>query len=165
MINEKQGNKDDIKERFKVNRRNFLSLIGWGSLSTATIIFLLGIVRSMRPGVLYEPPTSFTGDKPENYPEGAPTLISEEKVFIDRDEKGIYAMSAICTHLGCRVFWMESENGYHCPCHGAKFDRAGINIAGPAPRPLPRLEISKNKDGRIVVDKANEVNKEFRLAC
>jgi cytochrome b6-f complex iron-sulfur subunit len=117
----------------------------------------------MIPSVLYEPPTKFKAGTPEDYPEGMPTLISEEKVFIDRDEKGIFAMSAICTHLGCRVLWMESENGFHCPCHGAKFDRAGINGEGPAPSPLPRLEISVDRDGRMVVDKGNEVNREFRL--
>ena len=147
----------------QVTRRNFLSLVGWGSLLGATGMFLIGMVRSMIPSVLYEPPTKFKAGKPEDYPEGTPTLISEEKVFIDRDEKGIFAMSAKCTHLKCRVVWVESENGYHCPCHGAKFDRAGINGPGPAPSPLPRLEISMDRDGRMVVDKGKEVNREFRL--
>ena len=151
------------KEGITVNRRKFLSVIGWGSISTAVVVFLLGLIRSMRPGVLYEPPTTFKASMPEAYPVGSPTLIPEEKVFIDRDDRGLYAMSAICTHLGCRVVWMEDQNGYHCPCHGAQFDRAGINIEGPAPRPLPRLGISKDRDGRIVVDKAEEVSREFRL--
>ncbi len=163
MVYGRDGAKGISEERSTVNRRTFLSVIGWGSISTAAVLFLLGIVRSMRPGVLYEPPTTFKADKPEHYSEGAPTLIPEEKVFIDRDEKGIYAMSAICTHLGCRVLWMESENGYHCPCHGAQFNREGINIEGPAPRPLPRLGMSKDRDGRILVDKAEEVSREFRL--
>jgi cytochrome b6-f complex iron-sulfur subunit len=156
-------NKETPNGTSEVTRRNFLSLVGWGSLLAATGMFLIGMVRSMVPSVLYEPPTKFKAGKPEDYPEGIPTLISKEKVFIDRDEKGIFAMSAICTHLGCRVLWMESENGFHCPCHGAKFDRAGINGEGPAPSPLPRLEISVDRDGRMVVDKGKEVKKEFRL--
>lgn len=156
-------NKETPNGTSEVTRRNFLSLVGWGSLLAATGMFLIGMVRSMVPSVLYEPPTKFKAGKPEDYPEGIPTLISKEKVFIDRDEKGIFAMSAICTHLGCRVLWMESENGFHCPCHGAKFDRAGINGEGPAPSPLPRLEISVDRDGRMVVDKGKEVNREFRL--
>lgn len=159
----REGAKGISEERSTVNRRTFLSAIGWGSFSAAAVLFLLGILRSLRPGVLYEPPTTFKADKPENYPEGSPTLIPEEKVFIDRDDKGIYAMSAICTHLGCRVLWMDSENGYHCPCHGAQFDRKGINIEGPAPRPLPRLGMSKDRDGSILVDKAEVVSREFRL--
>ena len=65
----------------EVSRRNFLSLVGWGSLLGAMGLFLAGMVRSMRPGVLYEPPTKFKAGKPEDYPEGIPTLISEEKVF------------------------------------------------------------------------------------
>ena len=163
MAGDKKGDQITVVERSNPNRRKFISLLGWGSFSAATLLFLLGIVRSLRPDVLYEPPTKFKADKPENYPEGPPTLIPEEKVFIDRDDKGIYAMSAICTHLGCRVLWMESEKGYHCPCHGARFNREGINIEGPAPRPLPRLGMSMNRDGRISVDKADEVGREFRL--
>lgn len=163
MAHTGEGIKSISKEPSTVNRRTFLSVIGWGSISTAALLFLLGVIRSLRPGVLYEPPTTFKADIPENYPEGSPTLITKEKVFIDRDEKGLYAMSAICTHLGCRVLWMESQNGYHCPCHGAQFDREGINIEGPAPRPLPRLDISKDRDGKVVVDKAEEVSREFRL--
>ena len=34
---------------------------------------------------------------------------------------------------------------------------------GPAPRPLPRLGMSKDRDGKILVDKAEEVSREFRL--
>lgn len=150
-------------EQPEVTRRNFLSLLGWGSLGGAVLAFLVGMVRSMRPDVLYEPPTKFKAGKPEDYPEGFPTLITEEKVFIDRDEKGLFAMSAICTHLGCRVLWVESENGFHCPCHGATFNREGINGDGPAPSPLPRLEMGLDRDGKIVVDKGSEVDKEFRL--
>ena len=156
-------NKETPNGKSKVNRRSFLSLVGWGRLLAATGMFFIGMVRSMIPDVLYEPPTRFKAGKPEDYPEGAPTLISEEKVFIDRDDKGIFAMSAICTHLGCMVLWVEEENGFHCPCHGAKFDRAGINGEGPAPSPLPRLEISVDRDGRMIVDKGEEVNSEFRL--
>ena len=163
MVSIREVGKSIGEEEITVNRRKFLSVIGWWSISTAAVVFLLGLIRSMRPGVLYEPPTTFKASRPEAYPDGSPTLIPEEKVFIDRDDRGLYEMSAICTHLGCRVVWMESQNGYHCPCHGAQFDRAGINIEGPAPRPLPRLGISKDRDGRIIVDKAEEVRREFRL--
>jgi len=163
MVQARDGDKGVHEKRSTINRRTFLAAIGWGSITTAAVLFFLGMVRSMRPGVLYEPPTTFKGDKPESYQEGSPSLIPEEKVFIDRDEKGIYAMSAICTHLGCRVLWMEIQNGYHCPCHGAQFNREGTNIEGPAPRPLPRLGISKDRDGKILVDKAEEVSREFRL--
>ena len=150
-------------EQPKVSRRNFLSLVGWGSLLSAAGLFIVGMVRSLYPNVLYEPPTKFKAGKPEDYPLGVPTLISEEKVFIDRDEKGIFAMSAICTHRGCRVLWIEDDNGFLCPCHGAQFNREGINGEGPAPSPLPRLEVSLDKDRRIVVNKGKEVKKEFRL--
>ena len=163
MQQENRAASSTIDEQPEVSRRNFLSLVGWGSLLSAAGLFLVGVFRSLRPNVLYEPPTKFKAGKPADYPAGTPTLISEEKVFIDRDEKGLFAMSAKCTHLKCRVVWVESENGYHCPCHGAKFDRAGINGEGPAPSPLPRLQMNLDRDGRIVVDKGIEVDREFRL--
>ena len=53
------------KEGITVNRRKFLSVIGWGSISTAVVVFLLGLIRSMRPGVLYEPPTTLKASMPE----------------------------------------------------------------------------------------------------
>ena len=53
----------------EVTRRNFLSLVGWGSLLTATGMFLVGMVRSMIPSVLYEPPAKFKAGTPEDYPE------------------------------------------------------------------------------------------------
>lgn len=163
MQQENRAASSTIDEQPEVSRRNFLSLVGWGSLLSAAGLFLVGVFRSLRPNVLYEPPTKFKAGKPADYPAGTPTLISEEKVFIDRDEKGLFAMSAKCTHLKCRVVWVESEKGYHCPCHGAKFDRAGINGDGPAPSPLPRLQMNLDRDGRIVVDKGIEVDREFRL--
>lgn len=45
-----------------------------------------------------------------------------------------------CTHLSCAVVPKLDEGVLHCPCHEGYFDAAtGRNIAGPPPRPLPRI--------------------------
>ena len=43
-----------------------------------------------------------------------------------RDKDGaIHAVSATCTHLGCRLSWNPAERAWDCPCHGSRFDYDG----------------------------------------
>jgi glycine/D-amino acid oxidase-like deaminating enzyme/nitrite reductase/ring-hydroxylating ferredoxin subunit len=48
------------------------------------------------------------------------------------DAGGIHAVSATCTHLGCRVTFNTAEQSWDCPCHGSRFDVEGSVIQGPA---------------------------------
>jgi cytochrome b6-f complex iron-sulfur subunit len=157
----KHGKEDENPRA--VSRRAFLLVLGWGSFISAMAVAAFGSVRCLIPDVLYEPSSQFKADKPEAYPEGIVKLIAEENVFVDHDENGIFAVDARCTHLGCRVEWVEDENEYHCPCHGAKFHRNGDNFDGPAPEPLPRFSVTLAKDGRLFVDKDSVVDQDFRL--
>ena len=65
----------------------------------------------------------------------------------------IYALIAICTHLGCTPNWLSEEQKFKCPCHGSGYYKSGINFEGPTPRPLERAAISLASDGQILVDK------------
>ncbi|MHC5010811.1 MAG: QcrA and Rieske domain-containing protein, partial [Planctomycetota bacterium] len=71
------------------------------------------------------------------------------------------ALSAVCTHLGCTV--SRAGDGFHCPCHGSRFDADGTNTAGPAPRPLPWRPLVLGGDGALVVDLEAEVDAESGL--
>jgi cytochrome b6-f complex iron-sulfur subunit len=78
----------------------------------------------------------------------------DQRVWIVRREDGsLFALSAICTHLGCTPNWFAIENKFKCPCHGSGFRRDGTNYEGPAPRPLDRVKISLDPEGRLIVDK------------
>lgn len=64
----------------------------------------------------------------------------------------IVALSARCTHLGCMVRWQADAGCFQCPCHGSSFSREGLNLSGPAPRPLERYAVRIAEDGRLEVD-------------
>jgi Rieske Fe-S protein len=52
-----------------------------------------------------------------------------------------------CTHLSCAVVPMLDEGILRCPCHEGIFDLAtGRNLAGPPPRPLPRIGLEVDGD-------------------
>lgn len=65
-------------------------------------------------------------------------------VYLDRNGEGYRALSATCTHLGCRVSWDEARGQYLCPCHGGAYDREGRVVSGPPPAPLARLAARVN---------------------
>jgi cytochrome b6-f complex iron-sulfur subunit len=85
-----------------------------------------------------------SGDVPAN---GA-LVFREERLALLRDGSGLYALSLVCTHLGCTVTVSASELA--CPCHGSTFDRQGMVLKGPADRPLSRLNVVE-RESRIEV--------------
>jgi cytochrome b6-f complex iron-sulfur subunit len=144
-------------------RRSVLALAGWGAVLTFAHIGLLGFVRFMFPRVLFEPPTSFRAGQPTDYMIGevSERYLAAERVWIARTPEGFYALSAVCTHLGCTPRWLMGEDKFKCPCHGSGFTREGINFEGPAPRPLERLAIALADDGQLLVDKGQKFRQEL----
>lgn len=70
----------------------------------------------------------------------------ETVVFIDREADGFRALSAVCTHLGCRVGWSPDIRRFQCPCHRGVYERDGQVVSGPPPRPLARLDVRVNTE-------------------
>lgn len=160
------------------SRRSFLARLGFG----ATLVALAGqayaYLRSLKPNVLYEEPQRFKVGTPDQFGEGG-RFLEDKRLFVFRQGKTFYAISAACTHLGCTVKMeklqqpkkvktrqreFEEQYEFHCPCHGSKYYGDGTNYAGPAPRPLDyfKLEMAA-EDGQLVVDMGQKVGQDFRL--
>ena len=73
--------------------------------------------------------------------EGKLIDLDGQRVAMYRDERGhVIRLSPACTHLGCHVEWNTAERTWDCPCHGSRFTAEGRVIAGPAEKPLTRVE-------------------------
>ncbi|HEX5940234.1 MAG TPA: Rieske 2Fe-2S domain-containing protein [Dehalococcoidia bacterium] len=76
----------------------------------------------------------------------------------DSETGGLIALYQKCPHLGCRVPYNEgftfgdTTGWFRCPCHGSTYNRAGIRVFGPAPRPMDTMLVEVLDDGSIQVD-------------
>ncbi|MCS6290885.1 MAG: Rieske (2Fe-2S) protein [Nitrospira sp.] len=69
--------------------------------------------------------------------------LGGHKILVLKTTEGVVAFSRRCTDLGCLVSWNKEREQFVCPCHQGIYDKTGLNIAGPPPRPLDRFEIVK----------------------
>jgi glycine/D-amino acid oxidase-like deaminating enzyme/nitrite reductase/ring-hydroxylating ferredoxin subunit len=53
----------------------------------------------------------------------------------------LFAVSPVCTHMGCKVRWNSVHTSWDCPCHGSRFRPDGTIIEGPAVAPLRRKQV------------------------
>ncbi len=143
------------------SRRRFLSLVGWTTAAVGAGEAAWASLRFARAPVSYGPPRRFGLGPPERYAAGATVFVEEAAVYVKRDEGGLRAMSAVCTHLGCTVR-RESE-GFVCPCHGSRYDDDGRVLGGPAPAALAFYRLEKDRRGRLVVDLGRRVEPATKL--
>lgn len=141
-----------------VTRRSTIKwmTLAWVGFAAATGAGLTATLRFLFPNVLFEPPTRFKGGDPQTYAFGVDERWKEKYgVWLVRNTETIYALVAVCTHLGCTPNWLAAQNKFKCPCHGSGYYMSGVNFEGPTPRPLERAEISVSPDdGQLIVDKA-----------
>jgi nitrite reductase/ring-hydroxylating ferredoxin subunit len=148
-------------QKLESSRRDFLALFGRGALwATAgvTVVALLRYLSFTEP----TPPQIFVLDKPSAYPPGTTTPVADGRAFIKHDERGLYAINATCTHLGCLV--KQAQSGFDCPCHGSQFTAAGAVTNGPATSPLHYAALSLDPAGNVTLDLSQTVEASFRLA-
>ncbi len=139
------------------SRRDFFDEVTAGALGVAGLGATVVTLKYLSPNVLFEPATTFRAGTPDRYPVNSVSYVADQQVYIVRTAEGVYAVSAVCTHLGCITQWRPEANMIACPCHGSKFKSDGTKIEGPAPRPLAHFAITLTPDGELRVDKLQTV--------
>lgn len=156
---------DDLKApvpKKELDRRKALGVLTGAAFAIAGGGTAITTIRYMRPNVLFEPPTKVSIGTIADIPLGTLLVLVEQKLYVAHTSKGIFAMSSVCTHLGCMTRYDPEKNAIACPCHGSKFDAAGNVTAGPAPSPLARKQIVLEGD-LLVVDTRKDVGESFVL--
>ena len=136
-----------------MSRRNFV-VIGVSSIAVCGLGASIFGYEFLSPNVLYEPSPVVNVGRQDRFTADTVTLLADVGIYVVRAAQGFYALSAVCTHLGCLTAWKPDLNIIACPCHGSKFERNGTKIAGPAPNPLPWLHLWINDDGEVMVDRS-----------
>ena len=93
---------------------------------------------------------------------GALTYVAEARVYVGHDTHGLYAIDAVCPHLGCLVE-LEQDGSFACPCHGSQFDSTGLAQVGPTTKPLRHLQLGLEQDGQLLVDRTQPAAPTTRL--
>ena len=137
-----------------VSRRDVLGLMSLWAAASAMFFALVGMLRLPKAAVLSSPSKRFRVSLPQTLAAGEALTPVGRNVAVYRDEQGVYAISRVCTHLGCIV--KPTAEGFECPCHGSRYDRDGVVTKGPAPRPLEWLAV-KEQGGALYVDEGASV--------
>ncbi len=156
-----------MEEKDQLSRRNFLAI------AIGAIGAVIGVVIAI-PAVAYVVGPALKRKTSENWVRLGPTskvelgtpslfktiierqtgwILTEEEISVyvlTEDGRDYIALSNICTHLGCRVRWITDQGQYFCPCHNAAFDKIGLVVSGPPPRPLDRYE-TKVEDDQLYI--------------
>ncbi len=136
----------------RTSRRDFLR---W-TVAGASTFFLAeaaaGFVAFFWPIKIGKFGTKITLAK-ENIPAvgAAPIKNQDGKFWLINNDDGALALYWKCVHLGCTVPWDQASSTFACPCHQSIYDRRGVRISGPAPRPLDVMFLAVEGD-QITVD-------------
>lgn len=130
-------------------RRDWLGLSSLWTMGGALLFGLVGMMKLPKAAVLASPSKKFKVALPETLAAGQAFVPPGRAVAVFKDSEGVYAVSTICTHLGCVV--KPGEGGFECPCHGSRFGADGSVVRGPAPQALPWLKVTVS-GGALTVD-------------
>jgi cytochrome b6-f complex iron-sulfur subunit len=150
------------KESTLFGRRDFLARGSLVCLSAAAVTGAALGLRALWPRAGAATALYVPAGRPEDYAVGqvSERLLAEHQLWVVRDRAGFYALSARCTHLGCKLRHAPGAGEYRCMCHGSFFSADGGVRRGPAARALERLLITLTRDGALLVDPSVRYRKE-----
>ena len=138
-----------------IPRRDFLGLAALWSAITTLGFGMLGAMRLPRAAVVPSPSRKFRVTLPQGLGPHQPFIPPGRPIAVFRDGEGVWAVSTVCTHLGCIV--KTESAGFECPCHGSRFASDGSVVKGPAPKGLPWLSVSAVGGDTVIIDESTTV--------
>jgi cytochrome b6-f complex iron-sulfur subunit len=133
-------------------RRSFLRWAVLGAIAVSLAQFGLVFTRFFWPNKTDAFGSVILAGKVSSMPAvgAAPLRNNPGRFYLLQNPDGLMAFYWKCTHLGCTVPWSNPEGRFQCPCHGSIFDRRGLVIGGPAPRPLDIMPVKVEGDNVLV---------------
>lgn len=134
-------------------RRKFLNSLLGGWLAALATTFLYPIAKFLfpperEPDEVQLPPGDFQNMEPNTV-----KIFSwgSKPGLLKKEEGCAYtAFVGVCTHLDCNITYLPDRRKFFCACHEGWYDEKGINIAGPPPRPLRRLQVVIDGENLII---------------
>jgi cytochrome b6-f complex iron-sulfur subunit len=157
----KSGKADEMAGR-RLSRRGFLTWLVPGSLVATAVLVVDQVLRFLSFQPLNGETTVVPIGQLEDYPLGSLTYVREARAYVGRDTGGLYALDAVCPHLGCLVE-PGRKDGFRCPCHGSRFDAVGQVLTGPATGSLRYLYLWWEDGDQLMIDRAGAVGATARL--
>lgn len=156
-----------MSDTHSVERRDFVKIIlAFLGTIMGAVIGLPAIGYLISPATKARQSEAWVPVGPlESYPVGVPTLFSFTRTTVNGWEKTVISFGAYvvrseggetkvysnkCTHLSCRVTWLDDTQVYLCPCHDARFAIDGQVVSGPPPEPLHEYE-TKIEEGTLFI--------------
>lgn len=144
----------------RTSRRRFLKVVaeGGAAIGATTIIGCSGTPVAV--------PSTVSAGNVSSVPVGTVQAVSGQALILGRDAKGLYAMSALCTHESCDMTRQGkiSSTQIFCSCHGSYFDANGAPMSGPARSQLQHYGVTVDTAGAITIHGDTSVSADTRTA-
>jgi len=127
-------------------------MAAWSAFFGSLLFASIGMLRLPKAAVVASRSKKFRISLPRSLSAGEAYVPPGRNVAVFQDAGGVYAISLVCTHLGCIV--KPGPQGFECPCHGSHFGPDGSVLGGPAPRGLPWRAVSMDGNDLIIDDDA-----------
>lgn len=83
--------------------------------------------------------------------QGKLVVAGSVRAFVFRRGNSVTAVSSICTHLPCELWWDHGRSHLVCPCHPAEFNADGRPGDGYSLPPLNTVHVRVTDAGRVEV--------------
>jgi len=145
----------------RLSREGFLRLVSRAALWLTGGASLVGLLQYLSYETDPPPQSIFPAGAPESYRVGTATIIPGARAVLYREKDGFWAVSLVCSHLGCTT--EEAGSGYRCPCHGSRYDRQGRVLNGPGKLALKAVMVEEDAEGNLVIDISREAPAGYRF--